>query len=237
MSFQKGDREFEADDVVQRYPVNDRKLVYPIIELAMDSDVSVWVHTGHHLNATTTQMGMLTRDFPERKLIIGHMGRGMFYDAMSMSVRHAKLYVDISLQGSHSFGVACEEVAAHKLLYGSDSLYANPGPMKRSISAAAGFVINGGAIIPREATPYWRGRSRYGMRRRCARGGCPKSTASRSFRSRTTKCTSMAAASAATRCSCAATPAPGRSRKQRSPRQRRRAGCRPRCGSAGATRA
>ena len=35
------------------------------------------------------------------------------------------------------------------------------GPMKRSISAAAGFVINGGAIIPREATPYRRGRSRY----------------------------------------------------------------------------
>jgi N-dimethylarginine dimethylaminohydrolase len=33
--------------------------------------------------------------------------------------------------------------------------------MKRSISAAAGFVVNGGAIIPREATPYWRGRSRY----------------------------------------------------------------------------
>ena len=33
------------------------------------------------------------------------------------------------------------------------------GPMKRSISAAAGFVINGGAIIPREATPYWRGLS------------------------------------------------------------------------------
>jgi len=35
------------------------------------------------------------------------------------------------------------------------------GPMKRSISAAAGFVVNGGAIIPREATPYWRGRSKY----------------------------------------------------------------------------
>lgn len=35
------------------------------------------------------------------------------------------------------------------------------GPLKRSISAAAGFVINGGAIIPREATPYWRGRSKY----------------------------------------------------------------------------
>lgn len=35
------------------------------------------------------------------------------------------------------------------------------GTMKRAVSAAAGFVINGGAIIAREATPYWRGRSRY----------------------------------------------------------------------------
>ncbi|MGH8962985.1 MAG: dimethylarginine dimethylaminohydrolase family protein [Jatrophihabitantaceae bacterium] len=35
------------------------------------------------------------------------------------------------------------------------------GPLKRAVSAAAGFVINGGAILPREATPYWRGRSRY----------------------------------------------------------------------------
>jgi N-dimethylarginine dimethylaminohydrolase len=35
------------------------------------------------------------------------------------------------------------------------------GVMKRAVSAAAGFVINGGAVIPREAAPYWRGRSRY----------------------------------------------------------------------------
>ena len=46
------------------------------------------------------------------------------------------------------------------------------GPMKRSISAAAGFVINGGAIIPREATPYWRGRSRY-VRQFLIGLGCP----------------------------------------------------------------
>jgi len=35
------------------------------------------------------------------------------------------------------------------------------GVMKRAVSAAAGFVINGGAIIAREAAPFWRGRSRY----------------------------------------------------------------------------
>jgi N-dimethylarginine dimethylaminohydrolase len=35
------------------------------------------------------------------------------------------------------------------------------GPLKRAVSAAAGFVINGGAIVAREGAPYWRGRSRY----------------------------------------------------------------------------
>ena len=35
------------------------------------------------------------------------------------------------------------------------------GPLKRAVSAAAGFVINGGALLAREATPYWRGRNRY----------------------------------------------------------------------------
>ena len=35
------------------------------------------------------------------------------------------------------------------------------GPLRRAVSAGVGFVINGGAIIAREAPPYWRGRSRY----------------------------------------------------------------------------
>lgn len=46
------------------------------------------------------------------------------------------------------------------------------GVMKRAVSAAAGFVINGGAIIPREAAPYWRGRSRY-VSQFLAAMGCP----------------------------------------------------------------
>ena len=46
------------------------------------------------------------------------------------------------------------------------------GPMRRTISAAAGFVINGGAIVPREAAPYWRGRSRYVAQYLMGRG-CP----------------------------------------------------------------
>ncbi len=46
------------------------------------------------------------------------------------------------------------------------------GVMKRAVSAAAGFVINGGAIVAREAAPYWRGRSRY-VSQFLASNGCP----------------------------------------------------------------
>ena len=46
------------------------------------------------------------------------------------------------------------------------------GVMKRAVSAAAGFVVNGGAIIAREAAPYWRGRSRYVAQFLMAQG-CP----------------------------------------------------------------
>jgi N-dimethylarginine dimethylaminohydrolase len=52
-------------------------------------------------------------------------------------------------------------IVVHELRWADDPPMSPYGPMKRSISAAAGFVVNGGAIIPREATPYWRGRSRY----------------------------------------------------------------------------
>ena len=52
-------------------------------------------------------------------------------------------------------------IKVHYIRWPDDPPKSAYGPMKRSISAAAGFVINGGAIIPREATPYWRGRSRY----------------------------------------------------------------------------
>jgi N-dimethylarginine dimethylaminohydrolase len=52
-------------------------------------------------------------------------------------------------------------IKVHYVSWAEDPPMSAYGPMKRSISAAAGFVINGGAILPREATPYWRGRSRY----------------------------------------------------------------------------
>ncbi len=79
------------------------------------------------------------------------------------------------MQRQHRALAACYEglgIAVHYTSWSDEAPRSAYGPMKRSISAAAGFVINGGAIIPREATPYWRGRSRY-VAQFLARLGCP----------------------------------------------------------------
>ena len=44
-------------------------------------------------------------------------------------------------------------IEVHYVSWADDPPRSAYGPLKRSISAAAGFVVNGGAIIPREATP------------------------------------------------------------------------------------
>jgi predicted TIM-barrel fold metal-dependent hydrolase len=128
-----GFRGIKLHPQVDRYPVNDRALVHPIIELAIEYDVPVWVHTGNQPHATPTLLAAVARDFPEAKIIIGHMGSGMFYDAICLARRYDNLYVDISLQGGHAFKTACEDVGAKKMLFGSDSPYANPGSVKRMI--------------------------------------------------------------------------------------------------------
>jgi len=65
-----------------------------------------------------------------------------------------------------------EGITIHYMEYPEEPTNAYGLPMKRSISAAACFVINGGAIIPREGPPYWRKRAYY-VTKFLASIGCP----------------------------------------------------------------
>lgn len=156
-----GFRGIKLHPQVDRYPANDRTLVHPIVELAIRYDVPIWFHTGHAPNATPTLIGSLARDFPAAKLIIGHMGSGMFYDTMCVARRYPNIYVDISLQGGHSFATACREVGPGRLLFGTDAPYANPGTIKRMIEesrlsdAAKAQILgeNAAALLGLSSTP------------------------------------------------------------------------------------
>ena len=130
-------RGIKLHPVVDRFRANDSDLVFPIVEMAMEYDVPIWFHTGHQPFATPTLVGDLALQFPDVKLIVGHMGHGLFYDAIMAARRHPSLFLEISQQGGHSFGVACKEVGAHRLIFGSDAPYANPAVIKKMVEGSS----------------------------------------------------------------------------------------------------
>lgn len=124
-----GFRGIKVHPAVDHTPANARA-IYPIIEAAVRFDVPVWFHTGQQPYATPTLVGSLASKFPHAKIICGHFGHGMFYDAILAGRRHRSLYFDISFQGRHSFNAAVRELGAERLIFGSDCPYAGPGTVK-----------------------------------------------------------------------------------------------------------
>jgi len=131
-------------------PANS-KLMHPVIEAAMHYDVPVWIATGVYPHATPTLVGNLASKFPRAKIICGHLGCELFYDAICAGRRHESLYFDISFQGRASFQAALRELGASRLLYGSGFPQAGAAVMKEVVErtrmpAAARAGILGGNI-------------------------------------------------------------------------------------------
>lgn len=130
-----GFRGIKIHPAVDHVPANSPALD-PIIEAAIQYDVPVWFHTGHQPFATPTLVGSLASRFPRAKIICGHFGHGMFYDAICAGRKHKSLYFDISFQGRHSFDLAYRELGAERLIFGSDCPYAGPGTVKGVVERA-----------------------------------------------------------------------------------------------------
>ena len=130
-----GFRGIKLHPAVDQFPANSR-LLDPIIDAAVQFDVPVWFHTGHQPYATPTQVGSLAARFPRAKIICGHFGHGLFYDAICAGRKHPSLHFDISFQGRHSFKLAHRELGAERLIFGSDCPYSGPGAVKGVVERA-----------------------------------------------------------------------------------------------------
>ncbi|MGD9867140.1 MAG: amidohydrolase family protein [Hyphomicrobiales bacterium] len=123
-----GFRGIKLHPAVDQFPAN-APMMDPVVQAAIEYDVPLWIHTGHQPYATPIQVGLLADRFPDAKIIVGHMGHDMFYDAIMAGRRYPSLYFDISQQGRHSFRAACEGLDPERLIFGSDAPYSNPaGP-------------------------------------------------------------------------------------------------------------
>lgn len=124
-----GFRGIKLHPAVDQYPANCARTVDPVVRAAIEFDVPIWIHTGHQPYATPIQVGELAERFPDAKIIVGHMGHDMYYDAIMTGRRYPSLYFDISQQGRHSFRAACEGLDPERLIFGSDAPYSSPsGP-------------------------------------------------------------------------------------------------------------
>ena len=83
----------------EAFAINNEKLAHPIADLAVKLKVPLLIHTGEpdtYGFAQPTLVGDLADTFPDLKLIIGHMGKRLYEDAILV----AKWFENIILETS-----------------------------------------------------------------------------------------------------------------------------------------
>lgn len=131
-----GFRGIKLHAMADNYSADDSEHVDAVVEAVIRHDVPIWFHTGHMPYATPMQIARLAVRFPAAKLIIGHLGSGMIYDAILSAQARPNIWLDVSLQGAGAVHLACAEVPAEKLIFGSDAPYGDMRATRRAIETS-----------------------------------------------------------------------------------------------------
>jgi uncharacterized protein len=98
--------------------------VHPLMELAIERDVPVLIHSGHPIFSLPWIIEELVVNFPQAKVILGHMGHGnVVYINSSIEVgkRNRNVYLETSGMPMHTkIRDAIEALGPTRVLYGSD---------------------------------------------------------------------------------------------------------------------
>jgi uncharacterized protein len=107
------------------YPINDRRLVRPLMETIAERSLVVISHCGEVWTATPALLADLAMDFPTIPFIVGHMGLyGFHHEAFAFSRRLENLYLDTTeFYPAWWISEAVRIVGAHKIVWGSDIPY------------------------------------------------------------------------------------------------------------------
>jgi len=131
-----GFRGIKLHAMADNYSADDPAQVDGVVEAVIRHDVPIWFHTGHLPYATPMQIARLAARFPDAKLIVGHLGSLMIYDAILCAQARPNIWLDISLQGAGAIHLACAEVSAEKLIFGSDAPYGDMQATRRAVETS-----------------------------------------------------------------------------------------------------
>lgn len=97
------------------------KTVYELADLCGQLDVPFYSHVLYSPGASTRKMGLLAKEFPKTKFVIGHMGFGPSdVEAIEYATKYDNLFLETS-QGSYAgLKVALESCGSTKMIFGSE---------------------------------------------------------------------------------------------------------------------
>jgi predicted TIM-barrel fold metal-dependent hydrolase len=123
------------------YPINDRKLVRPLMETIAECELAVISHCGEVWTATPALLADLAMDFPTIPFIAGHMGLyGFHHEAFAFGRRLDNLYLDTTeFYPAWWISEAARIVGPEKILWGSDIPYLPYGQEQDKITKWAGL--------------------------------------------------------------------------------------------------
>ncbi len=111
------------------YHPND-PAVYPLMRLLVERNLPVLIHSGHPIFTLPWSIEELIVNFPEAKVILGHMGHGnIIYinAAIDVGARNPNVYLETSGMPMHTkIREAVERVGPDRVLYGSDAPFHHP---------------------------------------------------------------------------------------------------------------
>lgn len=113
----------------EAFPINSEELSFPLAELAVKLRVPILIHTGEpdtYGFAQPTLVGDLADSFPDLTLIIGHMGKRLFEDAILVGKWFENVILETSFRNPRDIARAVRKVGADRVIYGSDMPFGLP---------------------------------------------------------------------------------------------------------------
>lgn len=125
--------------LLDAYHPND-PAVHPLIEELIRRDMPVLIHCGHPIFTLPWSIEELAVEYPDAKIILGHMGHGNIVyinGAIDVADRNENVYLETSGMPMHAKILeAVERVGPNKVLFGSDAPFHEVGVEVRKVQVS-----------------------------------------------------------------------------------------------------
>jgi uncharacterized protein len=114
--------------------------VHPVARILVERGMPALIHSGHPIFTLPWSIEELVVEFPELKVVLGHMGHGNIVyinAAIDVAARHSNVWLETSGMPMHSkIRTAVRRVGEEKVMYGSDAPFHDPGVEIRKVQAS-----------------------------------------------------------------------------------------------------